>query len=240
MSWIESLSQKLSDLSEADFEYIETNDINDASKLDLGCSGIYKEATIIYFEIKNLHYLLKEYGRRKVAQAYTMFHETLSSISEQVGGFVNCFSSSGILVVFPGHEESLSKAVKTALRISHALSEEYKSKFSGMSGLEFSMGIDHGHIMGTKNPSDNQENHLTWFGSCILKAKRISEECARPYYIGISSTVYHNLDESLRITTRRILGIKKNVEMWSKITYSYENVKKHLYQTNHKISLEEE
>ena len=33
MSWIESLSQKLSDLSEADFEYIETNDINDASKL---------------------------------------------------------------------------------------------------------------------------------------------------------------------------------------------------------------
>ena len=68
---------------------------------------------------------------------------------------------------------------------------------------------------------------------------RISKECARPFYIGISGSVYHNLPDELRTTTRRILGIRKSIEMWTKVTYQYENVKKHLYQTNHKISLDE-
>ena len=39
---------------------------------------------------------------------------------------------------------------------------------------------------------------------------------------------------------RRILGIRKKVEIWTKVSYQYENVKKHLYQTNHKISFDEE
>ena len=68
---------------------------------------------------------------------------------------------------------------------------------------------------------------------------RICKECARPFYIGISGSIYHNLGEDLRTTTKRILGIKKSVEIWTKISYQYDNVKKHLYQTNHKISLDE-
>ena len=43
----------------------------------------------------------------------------------------------------------------------------------------------------------------------------------------------------MRIAQRKILGLKKTVEMWTKVTYQYENVKKHLYQTNHKIPLDE-
>ena len=102
------------------------------------------------------------------------------------------------------------------------------------------MGLDQGHIMGTKNMSDNGDEHITWFGTCILKAMRICKECARPFYVGISSLIYHSLGEDLRLTSRRILGIKKTVEIWTKVTYQYENVKKHLYQTNHKIPLDAE
>ena len=89
------------------------------------------------------------------------------------------------------------------------------------------------------NLSDNGYEHISWFGSSIYKAMRICKECARPFYVGVSGAIYHSLNEDLRIAQRRILGIKKNVEMWTKVTYQYENVKKHLYQTNHKISPEE-
>ena len=240
MSWIKTLDEKLTQLAEAEFSYIETKDIKEAENIDFDATGIYMEASIIYFEIKNLSYLLKENGRRKIALAYTMYKNVLTTIADQTGGFVNCFSPNAFLIVYPGRDEASPKAVKGAMKIVTALSETYQKQFSTINGLEFSMGLDHGHIMGTKNQSDCGYEQLTWFGSCIYKAIRISKECGRPYYIGIPSSMYHSLDEELKRGVRRILGIKKTVEIWSKASYQLDNVKKHLYQTNHKISFDEE
>jgi hypothetical protein len=159
--------------------------------------------------------------------------------AEKTGAFINSFSPNAILVVYPSKEEVNKDAVRGAMRISYALSDAFKHQFSEF-GMEFSMGLDHGHIMGTKNLSDNNYDSITWFGSCIYKAMRICNECARPFYVGVSGSIYHNLDEDLRIAERRILGIRKKVEIWTKVSYQYENVKKHLYQTNHKISFDEE
>ena len=237
--WEKELGAKLSQYSEDEFNYVETKDITKAEEIDYGCSGVYMEGTVIYFEIKNLPYILKENGRRKAAKAYTMLNTVIASIAEKTGAFVNTISPNAILVVYPGKEEANKDAVRGAMRIAYSLSDAFKHQFSDL-GMEFSMGLDHGHIMGTKNLSDNNHDHITWFGSCIYKAMRISRECARPFYIGVSGSIYHNLDEDLRIAERRILGIRKKVEIWTKVSYQYENVKKHLYQTNHKLSLDEE
>lgn len=239
MSWNEPLGKKLAIYADAEFDYVETKDITDASKIDYGCTGVYMEATVIYFEIRNVQYLLKEHGRRKTAQAHTMFKDVISAIAEKTGAFVNCFAPNAFLIVYPGRDETLPQGVRGAMKIVHAITEDFKQQFSFISGLEFAMGMDHGHIMGTKSLSDNGSEHISWFGSCIYKAMRICKECSRPFYVGISGSIYHSLEDSLRITTRRILGIKKNVDMWTKVTYQYENVKKHLYQTNHKISPDE-
>ena len=240
MSWKEDMTEKLSALSKAEFDYIETKDISRVSELDLNCSGIYMESTVIYFEIKNINYMLKELGRRKVAQAYTMYREVLGAIAEQTGGFVNCFSPNAFLVIYPGKEETYASAIKGAMKITYALTNTFKEEFAHITGLEFAMGMDHGHIMGTKNLSDTSMEHITWFGTCIYKAIQISKACTRPFYIGIAGTIYHSLPENLRITYRRILGLKKSVEIWTKVSYQYDNVKKHLYQTNHKLALDED
>ena len=237
--WEKELGAKLSKYSEDEFNYIDTKDITNADNIDYGCSGVYMEATVIYLEIKNLPYILKENGRRKAAKVYTMLHTVITSIAKNTGAFVNTLSPNAMLVVYPGKEEVNKDAVRGAMRISYALSDAFKHQFSEF-GMEFSMGLDHGHIMGTKNLSDNNYDSITWFGSCIYKAMRICNECARPFYVGVSGSIYHNLDEDLRIAERRILGIKKKVEIWTKVSYQYENVKKHLYQTNHKISFDEE
>ena len=239
MSWKETLSEKLSALTSTEFEYLETPDINRASEIDLNNSGIYMEATVIYFEIKNVPFMLKEHGRRKVAQTYTMYRELLASIAEPAGAFINCFSPNAFLVIYPGKDDSMKEATKGAMRIVNAISVIFKDQFGSNSGLEFAMGLDHGHIMGSKNLSDNNVESITWFGTSIYKAIRISKECSRPFYVGISGVIYHTLDEDMRVITRRILGIKKRVEIWTKVTYQYDNVKKHLYQTNQKLTLEE-
>lgn len=239
MSLLDTLDARLKTLSETEFQYIESNDINRALELDHGCTGLYLEATVVYFEIKNPNFIIKEHGRRKMAQLHTMLHEVLVSIAEQDGAFVNCYSPSAFLIAYPGKENSMKKAVSGALKMVYALTESFKSKFDLVSKMEFGMGLDHGHIMGTKTLLDHGFEQITWFGSCIFKAISVAKECGRPYYVGVSSIVYHNLDESLLITTRRIIGIKKRIELWTKVTYQYENVKKHLYQTNHKINFEE-
>ena len=238
--WEKELSDKLSKYAEDEFNYIDTKDISKASEIDYGCSGVYTEASIIYFEIKNLLFILKESGRRQAARAYTMLYTVIKSIADHSGAFVNCYAPNAFLIVYPGKEESNRDAIKGAMRISYALSESFKHQFKEIHGLEFAMGMDHGHIMGTKKLSDNGNDHLSWFGTCIYKAMRICKECARPFYVGVSGSIYHNLDEDLRIAERRILGIKKKVEIWTRVSYQFDNVKKHLYQTNHRISFDEE
>lgn len=238
MSLIETLSTRLSSLAGSEFDYIESKDITRATEINHDCSGIYMEATVIYFEIKNIHFLLKENGRRKVAQTYTMFREVLSAIAESDGGFVSCYSPSSFLIIYPGKEDNMSNAVKSATKIAYAFSDQFKPVFGQMTGLEYGMGLDHGHIMGTKNPTDHSFERLVWFGNCIYKASSISKECTRPYHVGVSSVIYHSLPENMLFSIRSILGIKKRVDLWTKVSYQFEGEKKHLYQTNHKAKFE--
>ena len=142
------------------------------------------------------------------------------------------------LVIFPGKDDQVNDVVKKALKISSALNDEFKSNFD-MIGLEFAMGMEHGHIMGSKTLSDNGLEQISWFGTCICKAKEICRQCARPFHMGVSSMIFHNLSDDMRTKQRNILGIKKTVELWAKVSYQYENTKHHLYQTNQKISIDE-
>lgn len=233
------LGTLLSKYSEDEFNYIDTKDITKAADIDYGITGVYMEATVVFLEIKNLSFILKQHGRRKAASTYTMLHTVAADVAKRSNAFVNCYSPYAILVVYPGKEESCETAVKDAMRIAYAVGEAFKQQFEENQGIEVSMGIDHGHIMGTKNLSDNGYDHISWFGNCIHKAMYISRECARPFYVGISGTVYRSIGEDLLHVDKRILGLKKRVDVWTKTSYQFDNVKKHLYQTNRKLSLDE-
>ena len=99
--------------------------------------------------------------------------------------------------------------------------------------------IDIGNVLGTKVKSDFDYSEVIWFGKAINKAMTICHECNRPYFVGVSGTIYNHLDENLKVTTKRIIGIKKQVELWNRLSYQFENEKKHLYQTNFHKTFEE-
>lgn len=235
----EDIENKVAALCKENFTYTATNDIGDSARLGTSCDGLLLEATVMFFEIKNMHHLLREHGKRETLRAYKICHAVLKTVAEAHHAFVNCYAPNAFLIIFPNGQKALSPSVKTALQIRKLLSENLKESFEKHANINYAIGIDFGHILGTKVTSDNEMKHLAWVGTCIDKSKAICAECEKPYLVGISRLVFNQLDESLKVFTKHILGIPKKVEIWSRISYHFGNDKKHLYQTNHQLELED-
>ena len=239
MDFTDNTKQKVEALSNMDYIYKITSDFSYLNSLNHDSSGIVMEATVIYIEIRNLEFLLKT-GKRLASRIYKMYYQALLDVVENTGGTLNCFTPDSFLMIYPKSQHDTSYVVDIAIKTADMLSVTLKDAFEKHTHVNFAIGIDKGNILGTKCLSDGQNEHISWFGTPIKKAIAISKQCTRPFFVGISGTVYEHLDDNLRTTTRRILGIKKHIEIWSRISYQYENIKKHLYQTNIHKSFSEE
>lgn len=226
-------------ISDAEFKYTLSSDFGLLDEMDYGCSGIVLEATVLHLEIKNIPALLKT-GKRLAARVYKMYHHALSEAAKETKAHLSCIAPDSFLLIYPKETHETSYAVDAARKLAHLLSHTLQAVMEKHVTPNFAIGIDKGNILGTKALSDNGESHTLWIGNAINKAKAISHECNRPFYVGLSGTVYNHLDEEHRTMTKRILGFKKKVEIWSTVSYQFENIKKHLYQTNILIPFEEE
>ena len=239
MSFIQQIKEKVDVLSEVDFAYTNTSDFSVTNNLDENCNAIVMEATVIYFEIKNIETLLKT-GKRLAARVYKIYYNILQRVCQETGGHLNCYSSNGFLMIYPKNDYDVSYVVDIAMKTADLISLGLKETLEKHTHNNFSLGIDNGNILGSKVSNEINGNQIIWFGRTIEKAITISHQCQRPFYVGLSRTVFHHLDESLTKTTKRILGIKKEVDVWTRASYQFENIKKHLYQTNFHRSFEEQ
>ena len=239
MSLKQTIIEKTNALSNADFAYTVTNDFEGFEHLDLDCSGLVMDATVLFMEIKNLSFLLKT-GKRLAARMYKFYYHALREICNNTGGYMNCYSPSSFLLIYPKERFEVADVVDIALKTADLISTGLKDAIEQHSHINFGIGVDKGNVLVTKALSDGQHEHAAWFGTAIDKAVAICKECTKPYYVGISGTVYQHLDEAHRVATKRILGIKKHVDIWTTVTYQFDNIKKHLYQTNFHKSFEED
>jgi hypothetical protein len=238
MSFTKQLQEKLAVLSDIEFDYTTTSDFKKANDLDEGCTAIAMNATVIYVEIKNIDILLKT-GKRLAARVYKLFYHTLKRVCEETGGHLNCYSSHGFLMIYSKDEYDISYVVDIAMKTADLISIGLKDAMEKHNHNSFAMGVDNGNILGTRATNDINQNQMIWVGRPIEKAIVLSQNSQRPFYVSISRTVFHSLDESLTKTNKRILGIKKEVDIWTRLTYVFENTKKHLYQTNFHRSFDE-
>lgn len=237
MSLTQDILNKVNTLSDVEFDYSTTSDFGNIVPLNDDCSAIVMDATVVYFEIKNLPILLKT-GKRLTARVYKMYYHVLRDICQKSGGCLNFYSPNSFLLIYPKDKHTVSDVVNIAFQIADLLSLKLRETFEKHTHTNFSMGIDNGNILGTKTINGDNFCQTIWFGTAIDKAATIAQKCLRPFFIGISGTVFHHLDDELRTTTKRILGIKKQVDIWERVSYQYDNVKKHLYQTNFHKELE--
>ena len=239
MSIIQNVIEKSRQLGEAEFEYTTTGDFNHLESLNCDCTGIVMEATIIYFEIKNIDFLLNT-GKRLASKIYKIYYHTLLEVCKATEGHLNCYSPNSFLLIYPKEKFDETFVVDTAVKTANLLNVNLRETIEKYTHLNFGIGVDHGNILGSKTVDENGYTRIVWFGRTIEKAITISHLSQRPFFVGISRSVYHQLDESLRVATKHILGIKKEVELWTRMSYEFENVKKHLYQTNAQRSFSDE
>lgn len=239
MNFTQEIQEKAAALSEVEFDYTTTSDFTSAKNLNDDCNAIVMEATVIYLEIKNIDILLKT-GKRLAARVYKLYYNALKRICQETGGHLNCYSPHGFLMIYPKSKYDMTYVVDVAMKTADLICVGLKDSLEKHAHNSFALGVDNGNILGTKTANDIDNNQIAWFGNAIEKAIVISKLCQRPFFVGISGTVFHHLDESLQKTTKRILGIKKEVDMWTRVSYQFENVKKHMYQTNFHRSFTED
>lgn len=170
MSLTQNILAKTAELSEVDVTYQHTSDFNYIDTLDTNCSAIVMEATVIYFEIKNIPLLLKT-GKRLAARMYKIYYNALQEICKNTGGYFSCDSPCSFLMIYPKHNHNVSYVVDVAVKTATLFCTTLREAIEKNSHLSFSMGIDYGNILGTKTIDNDKFTHIVWFSPDIEKAK---------------------------------------------------------------------
>ena len=231
MDLLQNVIDKTNQLAEIEFEYKRTDDFNYIESLNNDCTGIVMEATVIYFEIKNIDFMLKT-AKRLAARTYKIYYHILQEVCEATGGHLNCYSPHSFLLIYPQKKFNESFVVDTAIKTANLININLRDSIEKITHINFGIGIDHGNILGTKAFDSNGYPHIAWFGTAIEKAITISRLSQRPFFVSVTRSVHHQLDDNLKVTTKHILGIKKEVDLWTRMSYLFDNVKKQVYQTN--------
>lgn len=229
----------VSELANSEFQFTHTSDFDFVRSLDTNCSGIVMEATVVYFSIKNIPLLLKT-GKRLAAKFYKIYYHILSELCRTTGGQLICYAPDGFLLIYPKVDFEVSLVVDNAIKTAELISVSLRESIEKLGHINFSMGIDKGNILGTRVTGGQGSEQVVWFGNTIDKAIVIAKECNRPFFVGVSGSVFHHLDEDMKVATKRIIGFKKQVELWTRVSYDFENVKHHFYQTNFLKKFEED
>lgn len=224
-------TEKTNQLAETEFEYSKTSDFNFMESLNNDCTGIVMEATVIYLEIKNIDFMLRT-GKRLAARTYKIYYHVLQEVCQATGGHFSCYSPNSFLLIYPKSMYDESFVVDTAIKTANLLNITLRETIEKLTHLNFGIGVDHGNVLGTKAFDGNGYPHIAWFGNPIEKAITIARLSQRPFFVSITRSVHHLLNDDLLTSTKNILGFKKEVDLWTRQSYQFDNVKKYLYQTN--------
>ena len=238
----ESIINKVKDILDTNFIIEDVSyvpDIED-SNLTFGNKGLRFETTVLFIDMRGSTKILNKHNRHIVAKIHMAYFHTIVKIANNLGGEVRSFNGDSVLVFFQGTSKfSLSNAVKCAMKIKYMLS----NKDSGINLLlekytpvDFGIGIDDGTILCTKIGvgGDSNNKDLIWIGNSVNKSVVISDKSSLPSAIGISSRVYHNLNDDVKYHTRKnIWGNDEKVDMWKYKTFSYNDNLEVYYSTSY-------
>lgn len=173
--------------------------------LTFGCTGVRLRVTVLYIDMRGSTQLLRKHNRNVVAKIHMTYYHAIVMIATKLGGQVRSFNGDSLLVFFRGDgTEIVRNAVKCAFHIRYALTEIVNQKLTGYTDVDFGIGVDCGDVIATKvgvgGSDDNKD--LIWIGDSVNKATRISNECRKPEYVGVSKAVYDKLGDELRKVRR--------------------------------------
>jgi len=208
------------------------------SKLTYGNTGLQFEGTVLYVDMRGSTAILTKHNRPVVAKIHMAYFHAILKIAQSVNGEVRSFNGDSVLVFFHGNSiPILNNAVYAAMQMAYIISSDdgINSYLSKYSAVNFGIGIDFGHILCTKIGLSRTPNNqdLIWIGHAVNKSTVISDNCKNPYHVGIASVVYNNLNDNIKISTKKnAWGYEEKVNMWTQGNITYNGQIETYYYTN--------
>lgn len=227
MKPIDEIINKVKTTTQQDFVFTEKQHFDDITLSEEQLEAIVVVSNVLFLRINQLPKVINNDGKRAAAKIYRLYRQVAQTFAEQTHAHFDIYDPCSFLLIYPGSREESRQTVKYGMQLAHILTNSLNEFSSQFNQTDFTIGIDHGRILGTN------EGKIIWQGICIEKAKRISEMCAKPLRIGISGLVYSILEESDKVVVRRILGIPQKEEIWMRNSYDFVGAHKHYYTTRH-------
>lgn len=234
MNIADEIQEEAVSIQDEEYNIIETYNLSEAESLDNETSAIVCNATVVFVKIKNMTSILHNDGKRVASKVFRIIRKVLNHFAKKTDAYLIDYNNRSILLVYPSSIKEIDVQITNALKLSHILGKVLVKSLDDFVNLSFSIGVDHGRILGIKS-----NNKTFWYGTCIEKAEAISDACMKPCYLGISGLVYSELSNNLKNMTRRILGFPKKEQVWNKDHYTFEYESKHYYSTSFTIETEE-
>ena len=209
-------------------------DIND-SNLTFGNKGLKLTATVLYIDMRGSTSILNKHNRTSVAKIHKAYFHTIVTIAKSLGGEVRSFNGDGMLVLFQGTTKTkLSNAVSAAMKMKWMLTSadsKVKKKMEKYTAVDFGIGIHYGDILCAKVGIAGENNRdLVWIGNAVNKSVKIGDKIHN--YIGISATVYGNLEDRVKyITETDWNGNDVHKDIWQTATIEYNDSQETYYFT---------
>lgn len=235
----ENLQKKSKEIHDTRFKFEQAHKVPTVAtkQLTFGCTGWSFDATVLYIDMRHSTKLLDENRRNVVAKLHMAYYNAIVSIARDMGGEIRSFNGDSLLVFFLGNSvEVTRKAVRCAFKMKYAITQIVNPAMSGYQDINFGIGVDYGNIIATKVGigGDDTTKDLIWLGDAVNRSTRLSDECKDPYHIGISSTVYGRLDDSLKFYNTQWNG-RQNV--WNTSYLQYNDKVEYMYKTEYYIEI---
>lgn len=223
----DEIISKVKESIQQDFTILETSQIQNQEISEDKLEAIVVVSNVLYIHVNEMTTLVNSQGKRYTAKIFRLYRQVVQKFAEQTHGYFDIYDIGSFLIIYPGQLSEARIAVKRARQLTYILTESLKEYGKQFNQLDFTIGVDHGRVLGTN------EGRFIWYGICINKAKRLSEICLKPYRIGISGTVFKALEDEDKYITTRILNIPRKKEIWERNSYDFLHAHKHYYATRY-------
>ena len=244
MSLKEDILKKAKEIRDANFLKNDTSSVPTIynSKLTFGCTGLNFPGTVLYIDMRGSTKVLNTHQRRVTAKIHMTYYHAIVKVAKTDGGEIRSFNGDSLLVFFYGTTvEVVRKAVRSAMKMQYAITQIINETLKDYTDIDFGIGIDCGDILATKVGigGTDETKDLIWISNAVNRSTTISDKCAKPNYIGISSAVYNKLDESLlHYSSKDIWGNTQRRDVWSSCIMDYNDQLETMYRTTCHITID--
>ena len=217
MDFVNDLENQIRDYMDGNYEIMETENIPSVEQVPFGKKSKKMKLCAYSIDMRKSSDLLFKHQKQTSGKIHKSFLTITAKVIQKYGGQIRSFQGDCILAFWPANYKSeINEAVKAAMVTKWFLNIKLSKYFEKYEKLDFGIGLDWSEVFivraGISRNANN--NDLVFIGKCVNFATAIANEAKGPSHIGISNSIYSNLNDELIHHTDG--GQKKN--MWSEGT----------------------